>query len=154
MTDAPLRQRDPRIKDRIHLDFVRGQPCCVCGSMRNVEAAHLRMRKPEIGKDTGMGEKPHDAFVTPLCAYHHRTSIQAQHAVGEHRFWFEIHSHNPFEIAARLWRESGGEERAAQPKPPKKPRPIKARKPRAMRKKIPAGRPMQSRNTLERSPQP
>lgn len=157
--------RDPRIEDRAHLAFVRLQACCVCGSRRNVEAAHLRMRRP--GKETGMGRKPHDFFVTPLCAYHHRIGIASQHARGEREFW-EYTGLNPFEIAERLWAESGGAdratERAANPKPAK-PRKIKARNRGVPKRRIPkralqsgpktwpTGRKFpQSRNTLERRP--
>jgi hypothetical protein len=79
-----LRQRDPRQEDAKHLAFVRTQPCCVCGSRRNVEAAHLRMACPAIGKEsTGMQQKPHDMWTTPLCNYHHLSGPIAQHKVGE-----------------------------------------------------------------------
>jgi hypothetical protein len=117
--------------------------------MREVEAAHLRMRRP--GKESGLGEKPHDFFVTPLCAYHHRTGILAQHKISEEHFWFEIHGLNPFQIASRLWIESGGAARALEPKPAKRPRKIAARKPQEQRAKIrsratfPQGRKLQSR---------
>jgi hypothetical protein len=155
-----LRQRSPRIRDEKHLAFVRAQPCCVCGSTRNVEAAHLKLRLPEIGKEMpGMAEKASDEFTTSLCHYHHQSGILAQHRIGEQRFWFEVHGRNPFEIAARLWIESGAAaraaERAANPSPIK-PRKIKARKPAEQRVKIqgratfPAGRKLQSRNTFER----
>jgi hypothetical protein len=144
-----LRQRTPRQVDNAHLAFVRSQPCCVCGSMRNVEAAHIRLACPAIGKrETGMAEKPDDKFSTPLCHYHHQGSILAQHKVGEQIFWFEIHGRNPFEIAARLWIESGGAARAAEraenPKPVK-PRKIKPRDRTKPKRQIPA-RELQSRS--------
>ncbi|MEH2508654.1 hypothetical protein V1291_000008 [Nitrobacteraceae bacterium AZCC 1564] len=141
-----LRQRDPRQHDRQHLAYVRSLPCCVCGSLRNVEAAHIRMGCIAIGKDpTGMQEKPHDRWTVPLCHYHHQSGTLAQHKVGEETFWREIHGLNPFAIAARLWTESGGEARVALPAPVKQPRKIKARKPRDKRKKIGPSRPLQSR---------
>jgi hypothetical protein len=113
-----LRQREPRREDPKHLAFVRKLPCCVCGSMRDIEAAHIRLACPAIGKrETGMAEKPDDRFVTPLCHYHHQSSILAQHRVGERRFWFEIHGRNPFQVAAVLWEMSGGAARALEPKP-------------------------------------
>lgn len=163
-----LRQRSPRVRDEKHLAYVRAQPCCVCGSTRNVEAAHLKLRLPEIGKEMpGMSEKASDEFTTPLCHYHHQSGILAQHKIGEQRFWFEVHGRNPFEIATRLWTESGGADRAAErganPLTPK-PRKIKARKPAEKRQKIRSNsalqsrgfgdqhRPMQSRNTFERRP--
>jgi hypothetical protein len=142
-----LRQRQPRQRDDKHLAFVRAQPCCVCGSTRNVEAAHLKLRLPEIGKEMpGMAEKADDSFVTPLCHYHHQSGILAQHKIGEQRFWFEVHGRNPFEIAARLWIESGGAARALDPKAAKRPRKIKARDRITPKRQIP-GRALQSRST-------
>lgn len=142
-----LRQRAPRQHDEKHLAFIRLQPCCVCGSMRNVEAAHVRMGCLAIGKDsTGLQEKPSDCWTVSLCAYHHRTGILAQHKISEERFWFEVHGRNPFEIAARLWTESGGAARALEPKPVKRPRKIKPRDRNAPKRKIPA-RELQSRST-------
>jgi hypothetical protein len=141
-----LRQRHPRQEDEKHLAFVRAQPCCICGSTRNVEAAHLKMRKPEIGKEMpGMSEKADDRFVTALCRYHHRTGILAQHSpnMTEQRFWFEIHGRDPFEIAERLWIESGGPARAVQPT-------TKARKRKS--RPFPQGRKLQSRGFEKRAP--
>ena len=154
------RQRDPRIHDRQHLAYVRSQPCCVCGSTREVEAAHLKLRNPAIGKEPpGMQEKAHDRWVTPLCNYHHQSGILAQHKVGEERFWFEIHGRNPFEICRRLWKESGAVARAALPQAVKPPRKIKARKPRDKRKAIAPGRKLQSNPVIQsrrfdKSPRP
>ena len=148
-----LRQRNPRMRDAKHLAFVRLQPCCVCGSTRNVEAAHLKLRRPEIGKEMpGMAEKADDCFTTPLCHYHHQSSILAQHRVGEQVFWFEIHGRNPFEIADRLWIESGGAARAQEPGRAKRPRKIKARDRTAPKRKIPA-RELQSAGFRRAAPQ-
>jgi hypothetical protein len=161
-----LRQRHPRERDQAHIDYVNKLPCCVCGSTRNVEAAHLKLRLPEVGKvdAPGMQMKEDDRWVTPLCNYHHLSGILAQHRVGEQRFWFEIHGRNPFEIAASLWIESGGAARAAElaenPKPVK-PRKIKPRDRTKPKRQIPArelqsrsawpvGRKMQSRNSFEK----
>ena len=145
------RQRSPRQEDRKHLAFVRAQPCCVCGSTRNVEAAHLKMRNLEIGKEyPGMSEKADDRFVTPLCHYHHQSGVLAQHKIGEKAFWFEIHGRNPFEIAERLWIESGGADRARQPKPAPRQKASKPRKPPGLRRKIMPGRPLQSRGFEKR----
>jgi len=43
-----------------------------------IECAHVR-----YGSNTGMGQKPDDWRVVPLCRTHH---IQ-QHTVGEQTFW-------------------------------------------------------------------
>src|ERR1700730_165872 len=97
-----LRQRAPRVHDAAHLKFVRQQPCVICKTTRQIEAAHVRMGCLAIGKEsTGLQEKPSDCWTVSLCAYHHRTGILAQHKISEERFWFEIHGRNPFEIAAR-----------------------------------------------------
>lgn len=98
-----------------------------------------------IGKlPTGMQEKPDDKWCVPLCEYHHRNGIAAQHKMGEDDFWKMV-GLNPFEIAQRLWIESGGAARALQPKPAPRPKTSKPRKPPGLRRKIMPGRPLQSR---------
>ena len=67
-----------------HLKFIRSLPCIVCGDNTSTEAAHVRMSDPRIGKDiTGIGIKPHDYFVVPLCGECHRR----QHQMSERLFW-------------------------------------------------------------------
>jgi hypothetical protein len=100
-----------------------------------------------IGKPaTGMQEKPSDCWTVGLCDYHHRTGILAQHKMSEADFW-AMHGRNPFEIAARLWIESGGAARELEPKPAKRPRKIKARNRNAPKRQIP-GRKLESRSTF------
>jgi hypothetical protein len=53
-----------------HLKWIRTQPCVVCFSKRNVEAAHVGSR--------GMGQKCSDLETIPLCQLHHRE----QHRIG------------------------------------------------------------------------
>lgn len=155
---SELRQRAPRQEDRAHLAFIRTRPCCIKHCNRQAEAAHIRMGCPAIGKpETGMQEKPDDRWTVPLCPYHHRIGADSQHANNE-REWWAMRGLNPFQIATDLWKQSGGEERAAMPKPVKPPRKIKARKPHAQRRKVaagrklPTGRPLVSRNTFEKRP--
>lgn len=146
-----LRQRAPRQHDAAHLAFVRSQPCCINGCNRPAEAAHLRMACPARGKlPTGMGEKPDDRWTTPLCGYHHRTGVLAQHKMAEEEFW-KLRGIDPFALAIGLFEQSGGGARALQPKLATRPRKITPRKPPEMRRKIPAGRPLQSRG-FERRP--
>ena len=65
--------RNWRIRDEGYLDWIRQQPCCICGDDVFVEAAHLRVSSINIGKNgTGMGEKPSDKWALPLCGKHHR----------------------------------------------------------------------------------
>jgi hypothetical protein len=146
-----LRQRSPRVRDEKHLDFVRAQPCChFKGCPRPSEAAHIRMACPARGKlPTGMAEKPSDFWTVPICGYHHREGADAQHRMSEKLYW-ELRGIDPFALALDLWQQSGGAERALQPKPAPRPRKIKARKPPEQRVKIRASRKMQSRGFAER----
>lgn len=157
-----LRQREPRIHDGRHLAFVRLQPCCICKKPGPSEAAHIRMNCAALGKVTGLGEKPHDMYTTPLCAYHHRTGAVAEHKLTEKVFW-PMFGRNPFEIAARLWIESSGASRALEPKAVKKARKTKPRERAAPTRQIhgrplqskstwPAGRKLQSHNSFEKRP--
>jgi hypothetical protein len=145
-----LRQRAPRQRDEAHLRYVRERTCCIPFCNRPSEAAHLRMACPAIGKrPTGMQEKPDDRWCTNLCAYHHRTGINAQHTMNEADFW-QMVGLNPFEIATRLWIESGGYERAMTRTRPPITKRVKPRKPKDKRAKIPAGRPLRSRGFQKR----
>lgn len=148
MTDATLRQRAPRVHDAAHLAFVRTRPCCIKHCNRQAEAAHVRMACLAIGKEyTGKAEKPSDCWTVPLCPYHHRTGINSQHSMAEEAFW-QMVGLNPFQIAVDLWKQSGGEERAAQPKPAKKPRRIRPRSAPERRRKIQASRPLKSNSNI------
>ena len=140
-----LRQRDPRREDAKHLAYIRKQPCCVCGKPAPSEAAHIRMRRADMSKDIGMGEKPHDMHTTPLCNWHHVSGPKAQHKMNEAAFW-RMHGLDPFAIALRLWHESGGEYRSHLPSAPVMVRPIAPRKPIAQRKKIQGRSEIQSRS--------
>lgn len=135
-----LRQREPRKKDAAHLAFVRSQPCCVCGTSRNIEAAHIRMPCPARGKEpTGMQQKPDDKWTVPLCAYHHRTGTLAQHKIGEQEFW-TLRGIDPFAIALDLWAKSGGADREAAPARKSSPRQPKAKQKPRVRMTIPGRR--------------
>jgi hypothetical protein len=92
-----LRQREPRQYDQGHLQFIRSQPCCICGDNVSVEAAHLRVGSINDDKPhTGMGEKPSDSkWVLPLCGRHHRE----QHAAGSEMAWWSSYGIDPFALA-------------------------------------------------------
>ena len=76
-----MRRRDER-----HLKFIRTLPCIKCLDNTTVEAAHVRRSDGRIGKlPTGVGIKPDDRFVLPLCGRHHRE----EQAKGEGGFWAE-----------------------------------------------------------------
>lgn len=93
-----LRQRTPREHDKRHLDFIRQQPCCICGDDTSTEAAHIRTGSLAHGKDpTGMQQKSSDKWAVPLCGKHHRE----QHSMNEMAFW-KSYGRDPFMIALML----------------------------------------------------
>ncbi len=94
-----LRQREPRVKNNKHLDFIRSQPCCICGDNTSTEAAHIRTANIELGKrQTGMAEKASDRWVLPLCGSHHR---EQHHTGDEMKFW-DFHGIDPFMLALTM----------------------------------------------------
>ena len=103
-SSAPAKgARRPRRFHQEHLRFIRTLPCCVCGTRKFVEAAHVRMASAIHGKrETGIGEKPSDEWSVPLCARHHQEDQEAQHRIGEAAFWSK-HGIDPFALALALW---------------------------------------------------
>ncbi len=76
--------RTARKHDKTHLDYIRQLPCTVCADNTSTEAAHVRMADGRIGKPiTGIGIRPDDGFVLPLCGDCHRR----QHSTSERKFW-------------------------------------------------------------------
>ena len=94
-----LRQRQPREKDPGHLKRIRALPCICCGA-GNVDAAHVRMTGPDKW-NAGVGQKPHDCYVLPLC----RECHQEQHHLGEKRFWGDL-GIDPIVVSRQLYRLS------------------------------------------------
>jgi hypothetical protein len=93
-----LRQRQPVLRDPKHLEFIRDQPCCICGGPS--EAAHIRSGNLGWGKlPCGMQERD-DRWVTPLCSTHHRE----QHTMNEMAFWHK-YKKDPFVISMLLRRK-------------------------------------------------
>jgi hypothetical protein len=96
-----LRQRQPRIKDEGHRKRVGRLSCCICGRSP-CEAAHIRFSGETGGKQNpGMGRKPDDSLVVPLCREHH----SEQHKIGERKFW-EKYGIDPHVVARYLYRYS------------------------------------------------
>lgn len=132
-----LRQRQPRMLDEGYLVWLRKRRCAFCGrfpgdEINPIEAAHLRMAAPFLGKRyTGHREKPDDKWATPLCRWCHQTGPEAQHKIGEHRFW-GLAEINPFILAMELYAEYGGEGG----RPQRKRTTIKLRLPKEKRAKI------------------
>lgn len=91
-----------------YLAFIRQLPCVVChvesSGWVKIDAAHVRYHSLSHGKSiTGVGRKPDDRWVVPLCSHHHTSGgREAQHSNGE-KVWWEIHEIDPLVIAALLF---------------------------------------------------
>ncbi len=118
--------KNPRLYDPAFLAWLRKRPCIISGRTP-VEACHIRMGNPALGKvAAGMQEKPSDFWCVPLHPDLHRE----QHSMNEEAFW-KKYGINPFIAALRLYAEFGGT--GGKPKGPRK---INPRKPRDKRTKI------------------
>ena len=118
--------KNPRLYDPGFLTWLHGKPCVISGRFP-VEACHIRMGAPELGKvASGMQEKPSDFWCVPMHPDLHRE----QHSMNEAEFW-KKYGINPFVTALRLYAEYGGT--GGKPKPRQK---INPRKPREKRTKI------------------
>lgn len=92
----PARDENPK-----HLAAVRQCQCISCARTNQIEAAHVRMSAP--GKpNPGVGMKPDDKYTLPLCDVCHRTGPNAQHEVGEIKFWGSL-GIDPLVVCARLY---------------------------------------------------
>jgi hypothetical protein len=146
-----LRQRQPRDEDPAWLAIVRKMPCRVCGRPGPSDPAHLRSAAPQYGKPpTGMGEKPDDRWVLPLC----RNCHDEQHRGNELSFWVRHGIPDPFAVAIALYAA-----RPVRPAPRRqRVKQSKLRKPKAERQAIPhrktewPKRQLVSRNDLRRKP--
>lgn len=96
-------KKRPRIHHDDYLVFVRSLPCVVCGSLTNVQAAHIRYANLYAGKAMTGARKPDDVWVVPLCAEHHVFGKDAQHAGPSERGWWNGHNIDPLYVAALLW---------------------------------------------------
>lgn len=103
-------QRKPRERDNAYLNFIRRQPCCVCGKAAPSQAAHIRSGYPEAGwRPTGMGEKPSDHRTLPLCPGCHVDGPKAQHKANEVSWW-RSHDIYPPSLCATYRRQFEGDE--------------------------------------------
>ena len=82
------------IRSKVHLKFVSEHGCTICGRT-DVQSAHIRYT------GAGVGLKPCDSFVVPLCIDHH----QEQQSMNERMFW-HLYSINPISKALALCAES------------------------------------------------
>jgi hypothetical protein len=89
-------KRSSRWRCKAHENHVKSHECVSCTSQADIEGAHVR-----IGSHTGMGQKPHDWLMVPLCVRCHRTLPAAQHNDGEVTFWRKL-GKDPFAIIEEL----------------------------------------------------
>lgn len=97
-----LRQRQPRERDKAHLEFVSHLPCVITGR-GPVQVCHIRYG--DLGyekRPSGMGEKPSDRWVVPMIPEMHAL----QHSGNERAFW-EEHGIDPLAVAKMLYACSG-----------------------------------------------
>ena len=156
-----MRQRLPRIECPAFLAFVRRQPCCACGAINPIQAAHIRMANIGIGKrETGIGEKASDRWVVPLCVGCHLGESDSLHRTGERAYWERI-GLDPFRIASKLYADFLAVQVVKSTCAPEKSRTTKIRKatPRPKRKwpkvklagrPFPAGRKFLQRQITEK----
>lgn len=126
-----LRQRQPREEDPAYLAYVRTLPCLICRRPGS-DPAHLRTGARQYDKPhTGMGEKPSDCWVLPLCRTHH----DDQHRNNEIEWWGRQGFPDPFAVAVALYAGRPTPIRARRA-PKFKPAPV--RKPKEQRTPIPS----------------
>jgi hypothetical protein len=101
----PKRIEQGEGREPAYLAAVRTLPCLSCG-MEPSEAAHVRFASAAYGKASGLGKKPEDRWVLPLCASDHRLARTAQHNRNEHAFWADL-GINPLATAVRLYAQRG-----------------------------------------------
>lgn len=89
-------KRSSRWRNRAHENHVRSHECVSCTSQADIEGAHVR-----LGSHTGMGQKPNDWLMVPLCHQCHTH----QHLVGEASFWVEV-GKDPYAVIEALIRTS------------------------------------------------
>jgi ERF superfamily len=94
--DAVALMKPVRKRDKAHRDFVRSQPCVICGR-RPSDAHHIRFGQPRA-----LGRKVSDEFTVPLCRVHHRDL----HRGSDEKKWWEAAKIEPIDIAQKLWRET------------------------------------------------
>lgn len=74
-----------------YLDWIREQPCCVCG--QQAEAHHVKIRGLHLG---GMGMKGPDLFSISLCHHHHMAFHQ------DPKEWESLHGGQTFYLLKTL----------------------------------------------------
>ncbi len=106
----PLRQRQPRVRDKAYLGWISELPCVACLALEGrvqhgVHVSHIRLSNPNIEgwREVGKAEKPSDFRSAPLCPRHHMDGDKhtAQHKMSEDFFWAKM-GISPFALVADL----------------------------------------------------
>lgn len=96
-------KRDSRWRSPAHCTYVRGFACAVCGSITNTVVAHVR-----LGSNAGMGRKPDDWRIVPLCDGPHSNidgqlgCHDRQHIIGEETFWKQYENEQGHTVEALI----------------------------------------------------
>jgi hypothetical protein len=105
-----MRFKHKRIEDKAHLQFIRELRCCIC-QLPGVDPAHIRFSDARVAKaNPGVGQKPDDAWTTPLCRKHH----DEQHNYGDELGWWQKQGIDPILLSMALYRVSGDHEAGEQ----------------------------------------
>ena len=88
--------KETRKRSKIHLHFVREQPCLICKQIPS-DPHHLKFAQPRA-----MGRKVSDEFTVPLCRAHH----QDLHRYGNEKAWWANMQIAPLPVARDLWEAS------------------------------------------------
>lgn len=100
--ETPVRPRSPRKKNKGWLDTIRSLPCTVCKKPDCSDAAHIRFAdRIYYKRHSGLGEKPNDVWVVPLC----RDCHVKQHSENEASWWRAVNI-DPLWIAMLLRQHS------------------------------------------------
>jgi len=90
-------------RDKKYLEYVRQQPCVVCGHTENIHAHHIR-----LASNSGTGMRPGDLWALSLCHLHHleyhqlgKETFYERHGIDIYRELFTI---------TKAWIEGGGNE--------------------------------------------
>lgn len=97
-----------RVKSRKHRKFVASLPC-VCGKVGRTQSAHLRS-----GNGGGMGFKPDDTYVNPLCCsgIGWKGCHDLEREIGEKAFWERYGGTERATGLAKALHECGDEDEA------------------------------------------
>lgn len=90
-------------KDEAHLAFIRKLPSVISGAY-GCDPAHISAGSPIHNKKrTGGAQKASDCWTAPLTRAEH----DSQHDHGDELAWWRSHGIDPFELAIKLYENTG-----------------------------------------------